>query len=155
PPHHGYKEPLDRALAAAQSSPWVAAERQALEASDLRTTLPDEYRRRRFALSVAGYFAEPRLAIGLTPFRMPAETPDAIPASLGNYDFRDEVATLDGSRVLVVHGDRDPIDAAHLRQVADRIGAGFELMSGSGHVPYLEASDAFFSILRRFLGEPT
>src|SRR5262249_33845916 len=118
-------------------------------------TLPDEYRRRRFALSVAGYFGDPRLAMALTPFRMQARTADAIRASLGAHDFRDEVAGLDGSRVLVIHGDRDPIDCSLLRDVADRTASQLELMSGSGLVPYLEASDSFFSILRRFLGEST
>jgi pimeloyl-ACP methyl ester carboxylesterase len=155
PPHHDYREPLERALAAAQASPWVGAERQALEASDLRTILPDEYRRRRFALSVAGYFADPRLCYGLTPFRMQARTADLIRVSLGDYDVRAEAARLDGAKVLIVHGDRDPIDPALVRALADQIGARMELIAGSGHVPYLEAPEAFFSILRGFLGEPT
>jgi len=155
PPSHGYRGPLDRALAAAQTSPWVVTERQALEVSGLRENLPEEYRRRRFSLSVAGYFADPRLCYGLTPFRMMSRTADIIKDSLGDYDFRDAVGTLDGRRVLVLHGDRDPIDAGELRALAARIGARFELMAGSGHVPYVEAPESFFSILRGFLGDPT
>ena len=154
PPHHGFREGLDRSLAAAQSSPWVVAERQALEASGLRELLPEEYRRRRFALSVAGYFADPRLAYGLTPFRVQSRTADLIRDSLGAYDFTEEVARLDGKRVLFLHGDRDPIDPALLRGVAERAGARFEELAGSGHVPYLEATERFFSILRGFLGDP-
>jgi proline iminopeptidase len=156
PLDHGYRDPLDRALAAAQTSPWVVSERQALEASGLRDTLPEEYRRRRFALSVAGYFADPRLVYGLTPFRVQARTAEAIRDSLGeSYDLRDEVAGLDGRKVLILHGDRDPIDPESLRWLADRIGARMELIAGSGHVPYLEAPEPFFAMLRGFLGEPT
>jgi pimeloyl-ACP methyl ester carboxylesterase len=154
PAHHGYRGPLDRALAAAQASPWVAAERHALEASGLRETLPEEYRRRRFALSVAGYFADPRLCYGLTPFRVQARAADRMRDSLGAYDFTEEVAALDGRRVLFLHGDRDPIAPVLNRGTAERIGARFEELAGSGHVPYLEASESFFSILRGFLGDP-
>ena len=153
PPHHAFRAPFDGALAAAQSSPWVVAERAALERSRLRDTLPDEYRRRRFALTVAGYFADPRLAYGLVPFKVHARTADAIRDSLGEYDFRDEVATLDGSRTLFVHGDSDPVDWRLLRATADACGARFELLTACGHVPYLEAAEPFFSILRAFLGD--
>jgi proline iminopeptidase len=154
PPHHGYRAPLEAALAAAQSSPWVQSERHALEASGLRDLLPDEYRRRRFCLSVAGYFADPRLAYGLTPFRVQSRTADVIREGLGPYDFTEEVAKLDGRRVLFLHGDRDPIRPALLRPLADATGARFEELAGSGHVPYLEATERFFSILRGFLGDP-
>jgi proline iminopeptidase len=156
PPHHGYRAPLDRALAAAQQSEWVQSERQALELSGLRDTLPEEYRRRRFALSIAGYFVDPRLAYGMTPFRVQARTAEAVLASLGAaYDLRDEVAALDGRNVLILHGDRDPIDPSFLRELAERIGARMELIAGSGHVPYLEAPEPFFAMLRGFLGDST
>lgn len=155
PPWHGTRESLDRALAAAQARPEVAAERAALERSGLREHAPDEYRRRRFALSVAGYFADHRLAHALTPFKIQARTAQAVQASLGDYDLRDEVAGgLDAARTLFVHGDRDPLDAAPLRELATRIGARFELLPGCGHVPYVEAPEAFFGILRAFLGGP-
>jgi pimeloyl-ACP methyl ester carboxylesterase len=154
PPHQGYRPALDRAMAEAARSPWVVAEREALERSGLRESLPDEHRRRRFALSVAGYFADPRLAYGLTPFRVTARAADLLRAELGERDFSNEIDNLDGTRTLFLHGDRDPIDAALLEAVARRIGARFERIAGSGHVPYLEAPDPFFSILRGFLGAP-
>jgi pimeloyl-ACP methyl ester carboxylesterase len=131
----------------------VVEERAALERSGLRESLPEEYRRRRFSLSVAGYFADPRLAYGLTPFKVQVRAAELVAQSLGDYDFRDEVKALDGSRVLVVHGDRDPIDYHMLEETARSMGARFALLTNSGHVPYLEASDSFFSILRAFLGE--
>ncbi len=89
---------------------------------------------------------------GLTPFRVQARAAEALRAELGEYDFRDEVAGLDGGRTLVVHGDRDPIDAGLLEATARAIGARFERLEDAGHVPYLEAPDRFFSILREFLG---
>jgi pimeloyl-ACP methyl ester carboxylesterase len=153
PPHHAFRAGLDAALAASQSSPWVAAERAALERSGLRESLPEEYRRRRFSLTVAGYFADPRLCYGLVPFKVQSRTADAIKESVGDYDFRDEVAGLDGSRTLFLHGEADPIDWRLLRQTADACGATFELLTASGHVPYLEAAEPFFSILRAFLGD--
>lgn len=153
PPQHGYRPGLQRALADAQASSWVVAERQALETSGLRTSLPDEYRRRRFALSVAGYFADPRLAYGLTPFRVQARVAAILEDSLGQYDVLDEVARLDGDKLLILHGDSDPIAASTLAPLAARTGARMELIAGVGHVPYLEAPDLFFSIMRRFLGD--
>jgi pimeloyl-ACP methyl ester carboxylesterase len=156
PPDSAYRQGLEAALAAAQRSPWVEAERRALEASGLRETLLEEYRRRRFALSVAGYFADPRLAYGLTPFHVQARTADIVRASLGDADLGAELAAgLDGRKVLFLHGDRDPLEPSSLRAFAERIGARMELMSGSGHVPYLEAPEPFFAMLRAFLGEPT
>jgi proline iminopeptidase len=152
PPHQGYRASLDGALAAAQASPWVVAERAALDRSGLRDTLPDEYRRRRFALSVAGYFADPRLAYALTPFKVQARTAEILRDEIADRDFSAEIGSLDGARVLLVHGDRDPIDAALLEEVAGRIGARFERLAGTGHVPYVEAPERFFSILREFLG---
>jgi len=155
PPHSGYRVPLERALAAAQASPWVKEERRALEASGMRETLPEEYRRRRFSLSVAGYLADPRLCYALTPFRIQARAADIVRDSAAARDLDAEVSRLDGRNVLFIHGTADPIDPSLLRPLAERIGARFETVTGSGHVPYLEAPEPFFSILRGFLGEPT
>ncbi len=153
PPHHGFRAALDGALAAAQSSPWVLAERAALERSGLRELHPEEYRRRRFTLTVAGYFADPRLAHGLLPFKVFSRTADVLRDSMGEYDFRDEVAGLDGGRTIFLHGDADPIDWRILHGTAAACGARFELLTACGHVPYLEAAEPFFSILRAFLGD--
>ena len=53
---------------------------------------PAEYRRRRFALSVAGYFADRRLAHGLTPFLVQSRVAEAIADSLEDSDRTAEVA---------------------------------------------------------------
>src|SRR5262249_16965296 len=153
PPHHGFRAALDAALAAAQSSPWVSAEREALERSGLRELHPEEYRRRRFTLTVAGYFADARLAHGLVPFKVQARTAEVIRGSMGEVDFRDAVAGPDGARTLFVHGDADPMDWRILHGTAASCGARFELLTACGRVPYLEAAEPFFSILRAFLGD--
>ena len=87
---------------------------------------------------------------------MRGRTAEIIVHSLGeDYDVRAEVGRLDGHKVLILHGDRDPIDPASLHELAAAIGARMELIAGSGHVPYLEVPDTFFAMLRGFLGEPT
>jgi proline iminopeptidase len=154
PGWHGYRARLEERLAAAQSSAAVKTEREALERSGLRESLPEEHRRRRFALSIAGYFVDPRLAHAVTPFRVQARTAEAIARSLGAFDFRDELAALDGSRTLFVHGAEDPVDPSLAADLAARIGARFESLPGCGHVPYVEAVAPFFGILREFLGGP-
>ena len=152
PPWAGHQAALERALAAAQARPEVTAERAALERSGLRESAPEEHRRRRFALSVAGYFHDPRLAHALTPFRVNARAAAAVRASLGDRDFRGDLGAVDGARTLVVHGDADPLDPAGARETAALLGARLEILPRCGHVPYIEAPGPFFSILRQFLG---
>lgn len=153
PAWHGYRAGLDASLAAAQRSPWVIAEREALERSELRETMVEEYRRRRFSLTIAGYLADPRLCHGLTPFKVQARAAEALFADLGAYDFRQELGAIPGERTLLVHGESDPIAIAFAEETARLTGARLERLAGCGHVPYLEAPEAFFSILRAFLGE--
>jgi proline iminopeptidase len=153
PAHHGYRAGLDRALAAALSSPRVVQEREALERSGLRDRNAEEYRRRRFALSVAGYFVDHRLAHALTPFRMQANTADAIRVSLGDFDVRPEIRSIRAD-TLVIHGEDDPLDVAHARETAGVLGARLETLPACGHVPYVEAQERFFAILRAFLSAP-
>ena len=153
PAWHGYRAALDAALAAAQKSPWVSDERAALERSEMRETMTDEYRRRRFALSIAGYLADPRLCYGLTPFKVQAKAAEALYADLGAYDLRHELSGLPGDRTLLIHGESDPIAISHAEETARLGAARLERLPGCGHVPYLEAPEAFFSILRAFMGE--
>ena len=155
PGWHGYKARLEERLQAAQQGPAVLAEKEALERSGLRESLPEEHRRRRFALSIAGYFVDPRLAHEVTPFRVQARTATAIMKSLGDFDFREEVARIDGSRVLFLHGAEDPVDPSLAADLAARMGARFESLPGCGHVPYVEAATPFFGMLRGFLGGPS
>ena len=86
------------------------------------------------------------------PFRIVSRTFDLIRRGLGDFDFRADLARLDGANTLVIHGDRDPIDVSYARETARLSGARLEVLPGCGHVPYVEAPERFFSILRGFLG---
>lgn len=149
PPWHGYRSSLTKALADAQVADDCQKQKETLERSELQGSLPAEYRRRRFALSVAGYFADPRLAYALTPFLVQARTAEAIAQSLGDFDFRGELVPRPDT--LVVHGEKDPIDPAYARDTARRLAARLELIPECAHVPYIEAPERFFAILGAFL----
>src|SRR5205085_1846410 len=80
---------------------------------------PEEYRRRRFALSVAGYVVDLRHAYAVTPFKVAARTADLVRASLGpGFDLRTELDAIDGARTLFLHGADDPLEARHARKLA-------------------------------------
>jgi pimeloyl-ACP methyl ester carboxylesterase len=51
----------------------------------------------------------------------------------------------------VLHGDDDPIPPDTARAVADLLDAPFHLLPDCGHVPYVEAFDAFVRILDQAL----
>lgn len=137
-------------FAARSAGPAIAARRAALQSSGLQASDPEAYRRRAFALSVAGYFHDPRLVDQLTPFRITGRTQQAVWESLGNYDLRPRLATL---RVpaLVLHGDDDPIPVASAEVLAGLLGAEFHVIADCGHVPYVEAPEAFVRLLDGFL----
>ena len=118
----------------------------------LRARLDPKDRRHRFALAVAGYFANPELAVDLTPFVVKQSSEEAIWRSLGDdYDLRPRLSSL---RVpaIVAHGTEDPIPVASARATAEALGAEFVAIEACGHVPYVEAPDALLPPLRRFLG---
>jgi proline iminopeptidase len=129
-------------LAAMSARPSVQALRARLDMSD---------RRNRFALAVAGYFAEPERALGLTPFVVKQSAEDAVWRSLGDYDLRPSLRGL-GLPAFVAHGDEDPIPLDTARATADALGAEFVAIARCGHVPYVEAPDALLPPLRRFVG---
>jgi proline iminopeptidase len=119
---------------------------------ELRARLDMSDRRNRFALAVAGYFVDPALALGLTPFVVKQSAEEAVWNSLGKYyDLRPQLAAL-GIPAFVTHGDEDPIPLATARATAEALGAEFVAIPRCGHVPYVEAPDALLGPLRRFLG---
>lgn len=141
---------FERRFAERSASPWVRAEREALQASGLRDRDPEAHRRRAFELSVAGYFHDPERVRGLTAFRVTGRTQQEVWASLGDFDLRPRLPSL---RVpaLVLHGSDDPIPWASARALADLLGAEFHLLADCGHVPHVEATDAFVRLLDGFL----
>jgi pimeloyl-ACP methyl ester carboxylesterase len=128
-------------LAAAAQRPEVAALRASLDMTD---------RRARFAVAVAGYFADPRRAVELTPFMVLKRAEDAVWRSLGDYDLRPRLAALDVP-ALVVHGRADPIPIETARETARLLRAELVELDACGHVPYVEAPEPLFAALRRFL----
>src|SRR5687767_2971884 len=136
-----------------QASASVLRLREELAQSGLRERDPEAFRQRAFELSVAGYFADPRRARDLTPFRVIGRVQQQVWESLGDFDLLQRVEQVD-CPVLILHGRHDPIpleaSEALSRALPD---ARLVVLEHSGHVPYVEAPDALFSAIERFLGE--
>lgn len=126
-------------------------ERRQLRESGLRERDPEAFQQRIFELSVAPYFFDPAQARELTAFRVTSRTQQEVWASLGDYDLRPRLAELRGIPALVMHGEDDPIPIGAARTAAELIGAAFHPLPRCGHVPYVEAPEAFVELLDRFL----
>lgn len=134
-----------------QSSPEVAAAREALSRAGLRERDPQAFWRRAFELSVAGYFKEPSRARLLTPFRVGARAQKAVWESLRGLDLRPRLPEI---RVptLVLHGRYDPVPLAASETLVGRIdGARLAVFEDSGHALYSEETDRFVAELDAFL----
>jgi proline iminopeptidase len=146
----GAREAFEARLADRSRAPRVLALREALQASGLRERDPDAWRRRSFELSVAGYFHDLDKLKDLTPFRVTGRTQEEVWASLGDYDLRPRLGSV-AVPAIVLHGDDDPIPPESARVLADGLGAPFHLLGACGHVPYVEAPEAFTALLDAFL----
>jgi len=148
-----YRAEFEAEFARRQAGPAVQALRDELAASGLRERDPEAYRQRAFELGVAGYFADPRAARDLTPFRVTARVQQSVWESLGDFDV---IADLGGMRVpaLVTHGRQDPIPLASSAGAARAMGAELVVIEACGHVPYVEQPGALFAAVHRFLGAP-
>jgi proline iminopeptidase len=147
---------ISPAPAAARERPEAAArlkamsERPAVQA--LRARLDAGDRRHRFALAVAGYFADPALAVGLTPFVVKQSAEAAVWSSLGEYDLRPLLEALT-VRALVVHGAEDPIPLATAQATATALRAPCVALERCGHVPYVEAPERLLAAALPFLAD--
>jgi proline iminopeptidase len=136
-----------------QASPSVQQLREELAQSGLRERDPEAYRQRAFELSVAGYFADPRRARDLTPFRVIGRVQQQVWESLGDFDLLQRVEQVD-CPVLILHGRHDPIPLEASEALARALpDARLVVLEHSGHVPYVEEPDALFSAIERFLNE--
>lgn len=144
-----YRQSFEAEFARRQASPEVLRLREELAASGLREQDPDAYRQRVFELSVAGYFADPRRARDLTPFRVTGRVQQSTWGSLGEYDLVPRLSSLEIPAV-VVHGRQDPIPLASSEAGARALGARFVVLEECGHVPYVEQPAALFSALSSY-----
>lgn len=137
-------------FAARSAAPALVAERTALRESGLQETDPAAYRRRAFELSVAGYFHDPAMVAGLTPFRITGRTQQEVWESLGEYDLRPRLGRL-AVPTLVLHGADDPIPMEASRELARMLSAPLIELPDCGHVPHVESPEGFVAALDGFL----
>jgi proline iminopeptidase len=154
PVTRAYRDQFEREFARRQNGAEVTRLREQLAASGLRERDPEAYRQRNFELSVAGYFADPRLASNLTPFRVTARVQQQVWESLADFDLLADgrLAAIQGAS-LVVHGRQDPIPLASSEAAAKAMGARLVVIDNCGHVPYVEQPAALFSAVDAFLRE--
>jgi proline iminopeptidase len=147
-----YRSQFEREFARRQASPDIERLRAELAESHLREKDLDAYRQRNFELSVAGYFADPRSARDLTPFRVMARVQQSVWDSLGDFDLAAD-GRLAATRLptLIVHGRQDPIPLTSSEEAAKIMGAKFVVLENCGHVPYVEQPAALFKAIDEYL----
>ena len=147
-----YRRQFEAEFARRQQSPEIQKMREELAASGLREKDPAAYRQRSFELGVAGYFADPRKASDLTPFRVVARVQESVWESLGDFNL---ISNLEGIKIpsLVVHGRDDPIPLASSVEAARALGTNLVVLDECGHVPYVEQPERLFAALDTFLDE--
>lgn len=147
-----YRTEFEREFARRQSGPEVQALRQELDESKLRERDLDAYRHRSFELSVAGYFADPRKARDLTPFRVTGRVQQSVWESMGDYDLpHDPLFRSIRVPTLIVHGRQDPIPLASSEECASALHARLVVLDECGHVPYVEQPAMLFNAIEEFL----
>lgn len=147
-----WRNDFERNLAERQKSPLIESMRAELNGSGLRESDYDAFKQRSFELSVAGYFADPRRASSLTPFRVTGRVQQSIWESLGDFDLREALRGVQTS-VLVVHGRQDPIPLESAEAAAEALGGEIVVLDDCGHVPYVEKPRALFSSIESFLAK--
>ena len=152
PATRAHREEFEREFARRQAGADVAALREELQRSGLKEADPEAHRQRSFELSVAGYFADPRRARDLTPFRVTGRVQQSIWQSLGEYDILPALGTLQLPAV-VFHGREDPIPLQSSEAIARALGTACVVLEDCGHVPYVEQPTQLFPPLLAFLRE--
>ncbi|MBA3342270.1 MAG: alpha/beta hydrolase [Gemmatimonadaceae bacterium] len=147
-----YRKVFEDEFSRRNRAPEILRMREELNASGLRENDPAAYRQRAFELGVAGYFADPRRANDLTPFRVVGRVQQSVWESLGDFDIISALKKADFP-VLIVHGSDDPIPVASSTQAAERLRAQLVVLDDCGHVPYVEQPIKLFTAVDAFLAE--
>lgn len=147
-----YRSQFEREFARRQAGPDIERLRAELAESHLREKDLDAYRQRNFELSVAGYFADPRSAEDLTPFRVMARVQQSVWDRLGDFDLAAD-GRLASIRLptLIVHGRQDPIPLKSSEEAARIMNAKLVVLENCGHVPYVEQPAALFKAIDEYL----
>jgi proline iminopeptidase len=145
------RDRFEGAFARRNLDPAFQEARRQLRESGLRERDPAAFQQRIFELSVAPYFFDPERARDLTPFRVTGRTQQEVWHSLADFDLRPRLPELRGIPALVLHGEEDPIPIDAARTAAGLIGAEFHALPRCGHVPYVEAFEAFRTLVGGFL----
>jgi proline iminopeptidase len=147
-----YRRQFEAEFARRQQSPEIQKLREELASSGLNENDPAAYRQRAFELGVSGYFADPRKASDLTPFRVVARVQESVWESLGDFDL---IRDLRRIRVpsIIIHGRDDPIPLASSVEAARALGTNLVVLDECGHVPYVEQPVGLFAALDPFLDE--
>jgi proline iminopeptidase len=147
-----YRARFESEFARRQASPEVERMRAELAESRLRERDVEAYRQRNFELSVAGYFADPRSAQDLTPFRVNARVQQSVWESLGDFDLvADGRLASITEPTLIVHGRQDPIPLASSEDAARAMNATLVTLDDCGHVPYVEQPVPLFDAIDAFV----
>lgn len=150
-----YQLRFKREFARRSRSDVVEEMKRELEESGLARSDRAAYRQRRFDLSVAGYFRDPREARDLAPFRVQLQAQQATWASLRGQgpELRRKLVQF-RAPTLILHGRHDPIPLEWAERLAKVLpNARLVVLPNSGHVPYVEEPDRTFEEIRRFLRE--
>ncbi len=146
-----YRRQFEAEFARRQEGMEIKRMREELAASGLRESDPEAYRQRTFELAVAAYFADPRKAQDLTPFRVSGKVQQQVWDSLGaDFDVLGDLKPM-GFPVLFVHGRDDPIPVESSIEGARAMEAELVMLDDCGHVPYVEQPAGLFEALNRFL----
>lgn len=147
-----YRRQFEAEFVRRQQQPEIEKMRVELAQSGLRERDPAAYRQRAFELGVAGYFADPRNARDLTPFRVVGRVQQSVWESLGKFDLTGD---LEGIRIpsIIIHGRDDPIPLASSVEASRALGTKLVVLDDCGHVPYVEQPQRLFAALDSFLDE--
>jgi proline iminopeptidase len=129
--------------------------RAELETSGLAESDPQAYQRRRFDLSLAGYYYQPAAVRDAPAFTVQLQAQQATWSSLRGHgaELRRRLSGLIVP-TIILHGRHDPIPlrwAEELAEVMPR--ARLIVLERSGHLPHLEEADRTLGEVRRFLRE--